>query len=490
MAGLRGIRAVFATAVLASCAGSPEAASDNAKWFGIYVDGGARIGASSSTVTPWQGGERIVETFEMLVREADNRGANILDRITRFTDAQGRTTHIERVSGNGRDMVSLAIDIRDGAAFAVRKTAYDQNTMKVDLPASVRFDNGDDLLPAWDFSAKGDLSFENFNTSALTVERVVMRLLSSDAATGERRLERSAYRDGALRSISEFTINVRGEVVETAMDMFGARMVMRPITEAEAATPATSASFVASVMVKSPHRISSHAAQGHIRYVFGFTEGRAFDLPQTHEQKVMRDGEKVIVDICGDCGPGLSTDLQFLGAGLKPTMWLQSGSDRLREIAVFALEEVLSDRKKMEILSARARRIMVTRDFTGHYSALEAAERGAGDCTEDAVLLAALARAAGIPAYVATGLVYSRERYHGVSNAFMPHNWTLAYVDGEWASFDISLEEFDATHIALSVNEGEASSLASAQQLASHLEWRQMMEVRSDSPSEQPDAKR
>jgi transglutaminase-like putative cysteine protease len=178
-------------------------------------------------------------------------------------------------------------------------------------------------------------------------------------------------------------------------------------------------------------------------------------------------------------------DPEFLAAGVRPTMWLQSGSDRLREIAAFKPGEALTDRKKMEALGGRVSRIMKTLDFNGHYSALEAAERGVGDCAEDAVLLAALARAAGIPAYVATGLVYSRERYHGVSNVFAPHNWVLAFVDGEWASFDISLGDFDATHIALSVNEGEASAMASAQQLASHLEWRRMVEVQQAPSSPQ-----
>jgi hypothetical protein len=94
------------------------------------------------------------------------------------------------------------------------------------------------------------------------------------------------------------------------------------------------------------------------------------------------------------------------------------------------------------------------------------------------VLLAALGRSAGIPTKVASGLVYSRESYHGVANAFMPHSWTLAYVDGRWRSFDLALDVFDSTHIALTVGDGDSRSILAAGQLASLLDWKEMSEIR------------
>ena len=137
-----------------------------------------------------------------------------------------------------------------------------------------------------------------------------------------------------------------------------------------------------------------------------------------------------------------------------------------------------SETQKMEGLAARARRLMPRVEFGGHYSALETLVRRAGDCTEAAVLLAALGRAARIPTRVVSGLVYSRDAYHGIGNVFMPHSWVLAYVDGEWKSFDAALDRFDSTHIALVVGDGDARSIEAANQLASLLEWQGMTEVR------------
>jgi hypothetical protein len=138
----------------------------------------------------------------------------------------------------------------------------------------------------------------------------------------------------------------------------------------------------------------------------------------------------------------------------------------------------VSDARKMDELRERARPYLRRIDFAGHYSALDTIHRRAGDCTEAAVLLAALGRAAGIPTRVVNGLVYSRERYHGVANTFMPHSWVLAYVDGAWRSFDLALDRFDTTHIALTVGDGDNRSVQAALQLAGLLRWDRMTEIR------------
>lgn len=62
-------------------------------------------------------------------------------------------------------------------------------------------------------------------------------------------------------------------------------------------------------------------------------------------------------------------------------------------------------------------------------TAAEVVDSGEGDCTEHAVLLAALCRARGIPARVAIGLVY-------VDQAFCYHMWTEVHVAHRWIPLD------------------------------------------------------
>jgi hypothetical protein len=71
---------------------------------------------------------------------------------------------------------------------------------------------------------------------------------------------------------------------------------------------------------------------------------------------------------------------------------------------------------------------------TAFATAADVARTREGDCTEHAVLLAALARAKGIPARVAVGLVYVPG-----ANAFGYHMWDEVHVGGRWIALDGTL---------------------------------------------------
>ena len=85
---------------------------------------------------------------------------------------------------------------------------------------------------------------------------------------------------------------------------------------------------------------------------------------------------------------------------------------------------------------------------TGFATASEVMKNRAGDCSEHAVLLCALLRAAGIPSRGASGLVYAD--LPGKGPAFWYHMWSEAWV-GEWLPLDAAVFDrfVDAAHIRL-----------------------------------------
>jgi transglutaminase-like putative cysteine protease len=113
-------------------------------------------------------------------------------------------------------------------------------------------------------------------------------------------------------------------------------------------------------------------------------------------------------------------------------------------------------------------------------SAVEVAKSRRGDCTEHAVLLAALCRARGIPARVALGLVYMQG-----AQAFGYHAWTEAQVDGRWLGLDATRPHGGTSAAYLKVShsslEGASaySSLLPVVQLAGRLEI-EILEARGD----------
>ena len=91
---------------------------------------------------------------------------------------------------------------------------------------------------------------------------------------------------------------------------------------------------------------------------------------------------------------------------------------------------------------------MRTKNFqVGFAAANEVARNLTGDCSEHAVLLAAMCRASGIPARVVVGLVYV-DRHQG----FGYHMWDEVYINQRWVAVDPTWNEttVDAGHIKLS----------------------------------------
>jgi Transglutaminase-like superfamily len=83
-------------------------------------------------------------------------------------------------------------------------------------------------------------------------------------------------------------------------------------------------------------------------------------------------------------------------------------------------------------LEGYVNRVVSEKNFSqGFATAAEVAQSREGDCTEHAVLLAALLRARGIPSRVAIGLVYV-----GHAGGFGYHMWTEAYLNGQWVPLD------------------------------------------------------
>jgi transglutaminase-like putative cysteine protease len=119
-------------------------------------------------------------------------------------------------------------------------------------------------------------------------------------------------------------------------------------------------------------------------------------------------------------------------ADSQPSALLQSGDP-----AVMAMALRGASRSGRPAVMANAYELLVYREIKKKNfsqalsSAAEVARSLEGDCTEHAMLLAALLRAASIPARVAIGLVYVPSE-----QGMVFHMWTEAYFDGRWVELD------------------------------------------------------
>jgi hypothetical protein len=241
---------------------------------------------------------------------------------------------------------------------------------------------------------------------------------------------------------------------------YGALLVWEPCAQDCGASVEQPFDPMARLVVRSPYRIPHTAMGGPIRYVISRTDGAAPQLVQTSEQAVVPDGQRAVVTICSKCGIAEQATPEELARYRAPNPWVQSTDGHIRALARLGrpVGAPLTGRMQRLVQTVRDRMTGPV-DYLGYATAVEALEQRAGDCTEFAVLLAALARAEGMAARVVVGLVYS-DRFSGKKDVFSPHSWVQVWEGNRWVSYDAALADFDATHIAIAVGDGDPEQFA------------------------------
>jgi transglutaminase-like putative cysteine protease len=129
--------------------------------------------------------------------------------------------------------------------------------------------------------------------------------------------------------------------------------------------------------------------------------------------------------------PPAADERAVLQRELTPTSYVQSDDPEIRALALKIIRNARDSWSAAKALRAAVSSKMSGSMGTIFVSAKEALRTGVGDCTEYSVLLAALARAVGIPARCPVGVVYT-------DRAFVGHMWTEVWV-GEWRPLDAAL---------------------------------------------------
>ncbi len=208
---------------------------------------------------------------------------------------------------------------------------------------------------------------------------------------------------------------------------------------------------IRNLLVASPYKMSERVRAGTIRYTFEHT-GALWHWPETGEQHVDPHDERTTLTICGDCGREAAPSAEQLKHYLAPNAWVDSDDHAIRAFARTTTGRSVESRMSALVLAVQ-KHMNGAIDFRRYATATEALASREGDCTEFALLLAAAARARGIPARVVAGLVYDN-RFLGRAHAFGPHMWVQAWTGERWRSYDAALGRFDAGHIALAVGDG------------------------------------
>ncbi len=255
-------------------------------------------------------------------------------------------------------------------------------------------------------------------------------------------------------------------VLKTETPMMGMRMELVACEKEFALGDNQVFEIVDRMFLASPEPLGDVGSARSITYYLKPVGGAgSFTIPASDNQRVERleDGSvKVVVEPvsvpAGAKFPYKGTDKEITSA-TRPSRFLQSDDAKIIELAKRATggakDAGEAARRIEHFVADYVKNITFS---VGYASASEVAASRRGDCTEFAVLCAAMCRSASVPARVVVGVAYVED--FADRSGFGGHAWTEAYIGGKWVGLDSAFKAsgrggFDAGHIALAAGDGE-----------------------------------
>ena len=223
--------------------------------------------------------------------------------------------------------------------------------------------------------------------------------------------------------------------------------------------------LVDKMFLASPQPLENIGAASSATYYLSPTKDANLIIPSNDNQKVQQvENGRVVVTVKPVAAPTRAKfpykgkDSTILEA-TKPTRFVQSDRKEIIELARRAVGDTKDAAEAAKKIEAFVAGFVEHKNLSvGYASAAEVAESRHGDCSEFAVLTAAMCRAVGIPAQVVVGIAYVKT-FAGLEDRFGGHAWVQAYIGGKWIGLDAAFKSaglggYDPGHIALSIGNG------------------------------------
>jgi transglutaminase-like putative cysteine protease len=275
-----------------------------------------------------------------------------------------------------------------------------------------------------------------------------------------RKVDQSAELDGKPRPELGATlwVDATGQVLKLETDMMGGIAMYRTTREgALMPTARNQARYdeIRNTIIPITKVLSDPRRTTYVQYRLTLKDGDpAGVFPADDRQEIKPAGDKnsLILNVFsrgpqdGNGGPA-EVDPTYL----KSNGIITSDDERIGRLTARAIRGTNDPWDKAVKISHWVFENIRDKNFaTAFAPAVEVARNLTGDCSEHAVLAAAMSRHAGIPSRIAVGLLYvdnDRQRLKG----FGYHVWHEVYINQRWVALDSSWDQslVDATHIKL-----------------------------------------
>ncbi len=268
------------------------------------------------------------------------------------------------------------------------------------------------------------------------------------------RVDQTTHVDGKQRPEFDATLWVdsSGQVLKGEQDLLGGIVMYRTTKEAAMSSGGPiQFDLIKNTVIKIGRVLQDPEQTRQVKYRITLKNGDPkATIPTDSRQTVELEGigndailqVKTVGPLDGQPGPA-TVDSQYL----KPNVLITSADSRVISLSQQATRGAVDPWEKARRINHWVFEHIRDKNFGVAFAAAnEVARNLTGDCTEHAVLAAAMCRAAGIPSRVVVGLVYV-ERLKG----FGYHMWYEIHTNERWVALDPTFDQssVDAVHIKI-----------------------------------------
>ena len=378
------------------------------QWFTVLLDG-RKIGSFETTRVVRDG--RVV-TSQILDLSIERAGTAIAlsSRETTEETPDGKPlgfTSDSKLSG-GETLIegtlrgdTIAVKTRTGGAAHQREMPWPTGAL---MPEGLRLAGlRRGLAPGTEYSS---IAFQPSSLDAAEIRTRVGAPEAVDLPAGRRTLtevEQTILLGGSPAQ-SKLWVDDEQTVHKLTMPVIGVDLVLLACDRDCATAPNQGTDIFDRTLMVSPRALSRAELDRGMRYVLAANDGgAALKMPETGEQRVTVEGDTVIVEISP--APRAGAETAPVPTDYAPNDWLQSSAPEVVALARKAAAGATAPGAQMKQLETFVRGYIRNKSLgVGYASALEVVHKPEGDCTEHAVLLAALGRSLGIATRVVDGL--------------------------------------------------------------------------------------
>ena len=437
--------------------------SDETQWMALFL-AGKKAGYSKLQRTVQNNTVTTTVTMQMQI----NRGATVISIKSLEQSVEtitGRALSFSSVTEQGSDRVVvkgvissagiLDIEIQSSGQVLNQQQQWDPESLLYEGQRLLAVERGSKPGTRYQFQAYMIGALQATATKVAIGETLAVDLMGAVQSLSEVSQQMMM---GATNMQMTVYMDQQMNLKKVIMPMMGSSMEMIASSEQYALSPNQPSDFFTASFTRSPLAISPTQAQSALQYTI-HTESAKVRFPATSEQSVSRVNgttQLTISPLKGDTGsyPYRGKD-QTITEYLQPNRWVQNDDPQIIALAKQAVADSRFATVAAKNIENFVRSYISEKNLSvGYASASQVLKSRQGDCTEHALLLAAMLKAVGIPARVATGLAYV-DNFSGQRQTFVPHAWAQAYIEGQWRSYDAALSGFDSGHILLGFGDGD-----------------------------------